>query len=258
MLNLKYLAVLTVLGIGGISIVFSNYTSESELSQSQSTSSNISALGSDDIVGQWRSVVENPAHPNTLARCYMRHTFFLDGEVVVENEENSSISSNWQYDNSIFIVKRSSGTSEFIAHYRLNDRDNLEKILFQSTIDGEPLANYNPEDQFIRQGSSQDNSMAILDIFASANSAMDFIDPITLSVGSAYTLSRETPVMPDYVFSDLTDLMDVSYAQPGQAILIVKQKAVKNTIWYQVQTENAEGWINSIALFGQALKVVEQ
>lgn len=167
-LNLKYLAVLALLGIGGISIVFSNYTSESEPSQSQPTSSNISALGSDDIVGQWRSVVENPAHPNTLARCYMRHTFFLDGEVVVENEENSSISSNWQYDNGIFIVKRSSGTSEFISHYRLNDRDNLEKILFQSTIDGEPLANYNPEDQFIRQGSSQDNSMAILDISASA------------------------------------------------------------------------------------------
>lgn len=254
MISLKWLTVLSIVGVGGIGLVFSDDTPESKSPQPQPASNNAVVLGNDDIVGQWRSVIENPAHPNTVARRYMRHTFFLDGEVVVENEENSSISSSWQYDNGIFIVKRVSGTSEFIEHYRLNDRDNLEKVLFQSIINGEPVADYNPQDQFIRQGSKQASSMGIRDIFASANSAMEFIDPNTLSVGSAYMLSRKTPVMPNYVLSDLAD---VSYAQPGEAIMIVEKNILENTIWYQVQTENAEGWINSIALFGQELKVVE-
>lgn len=246
----KWIGVLAVLAIGGFGLLFSNDLTENELPQSEPVSGANLAVTSDDIVGQWRSVVENPAHPNTVARRYMRHTFFLDGELLVENEENSSVSSNWDYDNGTFVVTRTSGTSEFVEHYRLINRDKLEKILFQSIIDGEPLANYNPEDQFIRQGSGQEGSMRMLDIFASANSAMDFVDPSTLSVGSSYTLSRETPVMPNYVVSDLAE---IGYAQPGQTFEILEQSVVENTMWYRVLTGDREGWINSIALFGQEL-----
>jgi len=243
----KWIWVLAVLAIGGFGLLFSNNLTEP---QSESTQVDNFAATSDDIVGQWRSVVENPAHPNTVARRYMRHTFFLDGELFVENEENSSVSSYWRYDNGTFIVTRTSGTSEFVEHYRLINRDKLKKILFQSIIDGKPLANYNPEDKFIRQGSGQEGSMQILDIFASANSAMNFVDPSTLLVGSSYTLSRKTPVMLDYILSDLAE---IRYAQPGQKIEIIEQAVVENTMWYRVQTGGNEGWINSIALFGQEL-----
>lgn len=243
----KWMVVLVVLAIGGLGLLFSNDLTKR---QSELTSAKNFAVSSDDIVGQWRSVVENPAHPNTVARRYMRHTFFLDGELVVENEENSSVSSHWSYDNGIFIVTRTSGTSEFVEHYRLINRDALEKVLFQSTIDGKPLANYNPEEKFIRQGSVQEGSMKMLDIFSSANSAMNFVDPSALSVGSSYTLSRKTPVMSNYLVSDLAG---IRYAPPGQIIEIIEQILVENTMWYRVQTGDSEGWINSIALFGQEL-----
>ncbi|EAQ26168.1 50S ribosomal protein L2 [Roseovarius sp. 217] len=243
----KWMGIIAALAIVGFGLLFSNDLTKH---QSHSTPVEILASTSDDIVGQWRSVVENPTHPNTVAQRYMRHTFFSDGELVVENEENNSISYEWRYDNGIFIATRSSGTNEFIEHFRLIDRDTLEKVLFQSTIGGKPLANYNPEDEFIRQGSGKEGSMEMLDIFASANSAMNFVDPSTLSVGSSYTLSRKTPIAPDYVASDLAE---IRYAPPGQMIEIIEQTLVENKMWYRVRTGDSEGWINSIALFGQDL-----
>jgi len=246
----RWIGVIAALGIIGTGLLLSNNPRENEPPESHSNSDTTLTLTRDDIVGQWRSVVENPAHKNTIARRYMRHTFFLDGELVVENEENSSVSSNWEYDNGTFVVTRTSGTSEFVEHFKMIDHNTLEKILFQSVVNGEPLASYNPEDQFIRQGSNVEESMKIIGIFETANSALDFIDPNSLAVGSSYTLSRQTPVMPNYVLSDLAE---IGYAQSGQSIEILEQKLVENIVWYRIETGDREGWVNSIALFGQEL-----
>ncbi len=241
------LAVLVVIGIG---LLFSIKQSDIKHAESNPTSNVILEPTRDDIVGQWRSVVENPAHKNTLARRYMRHTFYQDGELIVENEENSSLSSNWEYDNGIYMVTRTSGTSKFIEQFKLTGHDTLERILFQSIIDGKPLANYNPEDKFVRQGSSVEAAMKILNIFESSNDVTNFIDPNNLSVGTSYTLSRKTPLMPNYGGSDFAGII---YAIPGQPIKILEQKLVKNVTWYRVEAGGREGWINSIALYGQKL-----
>ena len=129
--------------------------------------------------------------------------------------------------------------------------DELVKIRFKSIIDAKPLANYNPNERFIRQGSATEKKMKIFDVFESVSGAMDFIDPNSLNVGSKYTLSKKTPIMPHYNPSDLTGM---TYAKKGQSITILKRKKVNNTLWYQVESGDKKGWINSIALFGQQLK----
>ena len=205
----------------------------------------------DDIIGQWRNVVTNPAHKNTVSKRYMRHTFFDNGKLVVENEEDSQSSKKWEFKNGIFIVSSSYKSSKFIEHYKLVSFDELLKIKFKSIIDGKPFANYNPKKKYIRQGSTTEKDMKTWDLFKSVSSSMDFVDPNTLKVGSKYTLSKKTPIMPHYTPSDLTKII---YAKKGQTITIIKRQKVNNTMWYQVKSSGNQGWINSIALFGQQLK----
>ncbi len=81
---------------------------------------------------------------------------------------------------------------------------------------------------------------------------MDFIDPTTLEIGSTYTISKETPIMPNYELKNIQTKMIM--ASEGAKISITDRKKVGNTVWYKISSDNVEGWINSIALFGQKLK----
>jgi len=205
----------------------------------------------EDIIGQWKNVVKNPTHKNTVSKLYMMHTFFNDGNLAVENKEDSQDNKEWKFNDGIFTVTSSYKSSKFIEKYKLININELSKIRFRSIIDGKPLADYNPKEKYIRQGSSADKNMKTLDIFKSVKSSMDFIDPNTLKVGSKYILSKKTPIMPHYTPSDLSKII---YALKGQPILIIKREKVNNTVWYRVTSNGAQGWVNSIALFGQKLK----
>ena len=81
--------------------------------------------------------------------------------------------------------------------------------------------------------------------------AADFIDPNTLAIGKSYTLSKRTPLMPHYRG---TNAASAQYLESGSKIQINSDKKVRNVIWYHVGSENKQGWVNSIALFGQKLK----
>lgn len=204
----------------------------------------------DDIVGQWRQVAKNPSHKNTVMKRYMRHTFFNDGKVIIEKEKDTK-DGTWEFTNGIFVVSSSFNKSKFIEHYELVDRNKLKKTRFHSIIDGDPLADYDPKEEFIRQGSDLEKSMKIWDLLATVNSKYDFIDPNSLQIGSSYTLSKRTPIMPSYEVSDLNDMV---YANSGDSITITDKTTVRSIVWYQVESRVKNGWVNSTALFGQELK----
>lgn len=205
----------------------------------------------DHIVGQWRQVMTNPAHKNTVANRYMRHSFFDDGKLVIENAEDSNKEATWEFDEGLIVVKSSYGPSNFVNHYQLNNRDTLKQIRFQRFADGERKADVKKDETFIRQGSDTEKRMKVYDIFAFTAKAQNFIDPTTLKVGSAYTLSKRTPIMPSY---EVSDLSDIAYANSGDTITIVGQKMIRSIVWYQVESHVKNGWVNSVALFGQELK----
>lgn len=205
----------------------------------------------EDIIGQWRSVVTNPAHKNTVSKRYMRHTFFENGKVSIEDKKDSQKRKKWEYKNGVFIVSSSFESSKFIEHFKLVTFDELLKFKFRSIENGETLANYNPNEKFVRLGSVSERGMKKLDIFKTVSAVMDFVDPNTLKIGSKYTISKKTPIMPHY---GLSNLDKVKYASKGQKFLISKRKIIKNNIWYQVRVGDHVGWIKSVALFGQTLK----
>jgi len=120
------------------------------------------------IVGQWRSVVTNYAHKNTLAKRYMRHSFFSDGTVVVESESTASIRKRWIFEGGIYIVSHSYQTSKFVEHFKLVSNDELVITRFKSVINGENFADYNPKDIFIRQGSSTGGTMTVAPLVLAA------------------------------------------------------------------------------------------
>lgn len=206
---------------------------------------------SEDILGQWKSVVKNPAHRNSVSRRYMRHSFSPDDILVIEDKVDSISTKKWTFDGEIFVINSSFSTSEFIEHYKLNTKDELIKIRFKSIIDGKPLADYNPDEQFVRQGSQTDISMNTIDSFETSGSATEFIDPTDLAVGSRYVVSKKTPVMPHFNPSNLNDIF---HLKKTQSFKILDRKKIRQFWWYQVKVNSREGWINSIALYGQKLK----
>jgi hypothetical protein len=204
----------------------------------------------DDVIGQWRMVATNPSHKNSVTARYMRHSFFDDGTVLVENKDDSHETKHWEFQNGTIVVTSQSGTSKFIEHYAFSNRDKLEKTRFQSIIDGEPFADSDPNDSFIRQGSETEKSMTVWNLFEGI-SRLNFIDPSTLEVGSSYKLSKQTPIMPSPLPGSLEGMV---YVQSGDSIQILDATKVREVVWYHVSSEDKSGWVNSIALFGQDLR----
>ncbi len=214
----------------------------------------------DDVIGQWRNVATNPSRRNTVTNRYMRHTFFGDGTVVVENKEDSQKNGTWEFIDGTVVVSSSYETSLFTETYEFSGRDKLLVTRFQSIVGGKPMADYDPDESYIRQGSDREKGMKVWDVFAEVSDMMNFVDPNSLDVGKTYTLSRNTPLMSSIepVGSSaegvISQIQDSQVIQMGGEILIRERREVEYQIWYNVQAGEHTGWVKSTALFGQDLK----
>jgi len=82
-----------------------------------------------------------------------------------------------------------------------------------------------------------------------------------LQKGGVYTISKETPLMPEFEPADpTTAITKLKKLPPGSVITVLSIRMKVNSPWYQVKAKSAtglsigEGWINSIALIGQDIK----
>lgn len=82
----------------------------------------------------------------------------------------------------------------------------------------------------------------------------------TLEIGSAYRISRETPLMPDFEPSDPLAVIAQMISLPASSTILIREKREKRGIpWYRVDAYGlggeriGEGWINSIALMGKTI-----
>lgn len=83
-----------------------------------------------------------------------------------------------------------------------------------------------------------------------------YLDPDYLEIGSTYTLSKQTPIMPtpnpETVKETFSDIEKMKYAQIGDKITILNRLEVgQSQTWYQVNSNVGKGWVNSLALIGQ-------
>lgn len=87
---------------------------------------------------------------------------------------------------------------------------------------------------------------------------------LTLKLGYAYRLSKSTPLMPEFEPSDPNSALALVRKLPVSSIIVVKSKRTKrNNPWYYVEAYDSNrislgiGWINSIALMGQDISIVQ-
>jgi len=87
----------------------------------------------------------------------------------------------------------------------------------------------------------------------------EYGNSLDLKINKVYTISNQTPLMPEFEMSDMSDLTRVLNLKKGTKIKILSIKKKNNTNWYKVKAEMnksiAIGWINSIALINQELKI---
>jgi hypothetical protein len=86
------------------------------------------------------------------------------------------------------------------------------------------------------------------------------LDPLQLTVGQVYLVSRSTPLMPSPNPSDpIAALEKAKKISAGGGFKVINVKVQAGKPWYQVTLINTstgrtvEGWINSTALIGQKL-----
>jgi hypothetical protein len=94
-----------------------------------------------------------------------------------------------------------------------------------------------------------------------ANIVATKVSASDLQKGGIYTISKETPLMPEFEPADPTNaITKMKKLPPGSVITVLSIRKKANSPWYQVKAKSAagqsigEGWINSIALIGQDIK----
>lgn len=142
----------------------------------------------DDVIGQWRNVVTNPARRNTVTNRYMRHTFSGDGTVIIENKEDSQNSGTWEFIDGTVVVSSSYETSSFAQTYEFRGRDRLAKTRFQRFVDGKRLADYERKDTYIRQGSDLEKNMTVWSLFKKTAMPSEIIGPASQAENQIYAL----------------------------------------------------------------------
>jgi len=82
-----------------------------------------------------------------------------------------------------------------------------------------------------------------------------------LQKGGVYTISKETPLMPEFEPANpMAAIAKMKKLPPGSVITVLSIRMKFNKPWYRVKAKSAkglrigEGWINSIALRGQDIK----
>lgn len=79
--------------------------------------------------------------------------------------------------------------------------------------------------------------------------------PTELKTGKSYHVSRETPLMlADPVNPTIDDIGKVARIPTGGVFTVLESFDLRNKTWYKAVWNQTEGWINSIALFGQRIK----
>lgn len=88
------------------------------------------------------------------------------------------------------------------------------------------------------------------------------LDPLELEIGQAYVVSKQTPLMPYFSPADpIAAIEEIKQIPKGGGFTVLEVRTEKNNPWYKVNAfdQNSEqigtGWINSVALLGQQLKV---
>lgn len=91
-----------------------------------------------------------------------------------------------------------------------------------------------------------------------------FADPLSLKIGEAYSISKRTPLMPEFEPSDPMEALENTKDIPtGNLIKVISIREKDNNPWYEVEVFNnrgnriGKGWINSQALMGQSLQIEE-
>ena len=86
----------------------------------------------------------------------------------------------------------------------------------------------------------------------------------SLEVGGRYQLSRSTPLMPEIEPDDpIAAIGRMSTLPPASSIMIKEKRMHESKPWYHVAAFEpggescGEGWVNSTALIGQEIRIVE-
>jgi hypothetical protein len=91
------------------------------------------------------------------------------------------------------------------------------------------------------------------------------LDPYNLEINLHYRISKKTPISQEIKPKDpLKAIAEMKYLPPGSVIRIMKRQLSGSTPHYHVHAQvrgsashTITGWINSIALMGQTLSVIE-
>ena len=87
------------------------------------------------------------------------------------------------------------------------------------------------------------------------------LNPLELEIGQAYTVSKQTPLMPSYSPADpIAAIQQMKQIPKGGGFKVLEMVKKETNPWYKVtafnqrQIQIGTGWINSTALLGQELK----
>jgi hypothetical protein len=201
------------------------------------------------VVGAWDEVITNPARPDSVAADLMRHVFRPDGTVTVRMDDGKPSTFTWTSVHGKYVVVYKYGSYDHPREFRLRSADEADAIESNDKV----IASY------VREGSALAQRKSRVVIFEPAGTTKIILDVNALLIGGSYALTRETSLMPDPVPRDPVAALELVQNLPaGSTFVVLDKRTISGVIWYQIRTAaNARvtGWLKSIALIGQDLRV---
>lgn len=215
----------------------------------------------ESVRGDWYIVATNPnpRYYNKIATDYIQYSFREGGEVIKSTNSDGEI----KVERGTYTLDPDQRTFETtfdladagtqVTSWRQTSPGRAETFYWKNLTLG---YEHTEDDQFVKENSVDWHERE--KVALNTGRSIPSINPQQLEVGKAYQLSKETSLMPELDPADpMSAIERIQILPAGTVIRIASEADRRGTPWYNVRVEGSghSGWINSIGLLGQSLKL---
>lgn len=211
------------------------------------------------IEGEWFIVATNPAFAGKIITDYISFEFNSDGSVTKTIRSDGNVRTEkgtykWNPEKKEIDSKFDLGEAGVqVLSWRQNSRGKATIVFWKNLTYGHERSE---DEVYVKKGTDEWDCREKKAL--NPETPHQFVDPYQLIIGTRYRLSKETPLMPEFEPSDpMRAIQNIKKIPAGRVVTILSKKEKGASPWYCVKYETDEGWVNSVALLGQSLELVE-
>lgn len=209
------------------------------------------------IAGEWYTIATSARHHGKIVLDYQRYSFDPGGSVTWSTKTETGTlveEGEFRCDGAIVHATFDRGESGVQVFSWKQERPGLATMFrWENLTYGHQRED---DDQFARKNTAEWAGRGHVQVNTARTASRAVATE--LKVRSRYRVSERTPVMPSPDPPDpIAALGRMKFLEPGGIFTVMSTGSFGGIIWYRVSSAVGVGWINSTALLGQDLELID-